>query len=369
AREVLETTGYLSEKFEGTTGVFTGVGNNSYYQNNVLTNPGNIENLGDFQVMALNEKDYVAGRIAYELDLQGPTVSVYAACATGLLAVAQAAECIRNGQCSIALAGAAAITSPQKSGSLYQDGAMFSRDGHCRPFDANAEGTVFSDGAGVVLLKSLAQAERDGDRIFAVLKGAGISNDGSEKSSFSAPSAVGQANAIVQALENAQVEARSISYIETHGTATPIGDPIEIEGLKMAFGQQKTHQFCAIGSVKGNFGHTTAAAGMAGLIKTVLALQQQQIPASINYNQPNPNIDFARSPFFVNAALTEWNVEGKRLAGVSSFGIGGTNVHIILEEYPQPEKTADVQKPAYLISWSAKTESSLQNYTRKLIDF
>jgi acyl transferase domain-containing protein len=215
------------------------------------------------------------GRIAYQLDLQGPTVSVYAACATGLLAVAQAAESIRNGQCTIALAGAAAITSPQKSGSLYQDGAMFSADGHCRPFDANAQGTVFSDGAGMVLLKSLEQAEQDGDRIFAVLKGAGISNDGAGKSSFSAPSAAGQANAIMQALENAQVDAKLVSYIETHGTATPIGDPIEVEGLKMAFGQQKYHQFCAIGSVKGNFGHTTAAAGLAGLIKTVLPLQDK----------------------------------------------------------------------------------------------
>ncbi|MGI4727984.1 MAG: amino acid adenylation domain-containing protein [Janthinobacterium lividum] len=369
AREVLETSGYLPAKFEGTTGVFAGVGNNTYYQNNVLKNPEQVENSGSFQVMALNEKDYVASRVAYELNLQGPAISVYAACATGLLAVVQAAESIRNGRCTVALAGAAAITSPQKSGSLYQEGAMFSSNGHCRPFDAEAQGTVFSDGAGVVLLKSLEDAERDGDPIFAVLKGAGISNDGADKSSFSAPSAAGQANAIVQALEDAQVEASAVSYIETHGTATPIGDPIEIEGLKLAFGKQQSNQFCAIGSVKGNFGHTTAAAGIAGLIKTVLALQHQQLPASINYDQPNPNIDFEHSPFFVNAALTDWNTEEKRLAGVSSFGVGGTNVHVILEEYPQPEKIIHVQKPSYLISWSAKTESSLQNYAGKLIDF
>ncbi|RYE09695.1 MAG: acyltransferase domain-containing protein, partial [Sphingobacteriaceae bacterium] len=369
AREVLETTGHLPEKYSGTTGVFAGAGNNTYYQNNVLPNAEMVANVGDFQVMSLNEKDYIASRTAYELNLKGPAVSAYAACATGLLTIAQAAESIRNGQCAIAIAGAAAITAPLKSGSLYQAGAMFSKDGHCRPFDADAQGTVFSDGAGVVLLKSLEDAERDGDTIFAVLKGAGINNDGAGKSSFTAPSAEGQANAIAQALENAQVNADRISYVETHGTATPIGDPIEIEGLKLAFGPQKFNQFCAIGSVKGNFGHTTAAAGVAGFIKTVLALHHQQIPASINYDEPNPNIDFNHSPFFVNSALTEWNVEHTRLAGVSSFGVGGTNVHVILQEYLQPEIIESETKPAHLISWSAKSEESLQLYTKNLIAF
>ncbi len=369
AREVLETSGHLPEKYSGTTGVFAGSGNNTYYQNNVLPNTEMVENVGSFQVMALNEKDYIASRTAYELNLKGPAVSVYAACSTGLLAVAQAAESIRNGQCTIALAGAAAITAPLKSGSLYQEGAMFSKDGHCRPFDADAQGTVFSDGAGVVLLKSLEDAERDGDTIFAVLKGAGVNNDGSGKSSFSAPSAEGQANAIAQALENAQVDAAAVSYVETHGTATPIGDPIEIEGLKLAFGKQIFNQFCAIGSVKGNFGHTTAAAGVAGFIKTVLALHHQQIPPSINYDRPNPNIDFEDSPFFVNTALTNWNNEKMRLAGVSSFGVGGTNVHVILQEYLQPEILETETKPAFLINWSAKTESSLQQYTNRLIAF
>ncbi len=368
AREVLETTGHLPDKYSGTTGVFAGSGNNSYYINNVISNTEKIENVGSFQVMSLNEKDYIASRTAFELDLKGPAISVYAACSTGLLAITQAAESIRNGQCSVALAGAAAITSPIKSGSLYQDGAMFSKDGHSRPFDADAKGTVFSDGAGVVLLKSLEDARRDGDTIFAVLKGAGVNNDGSGKSSFTAPSAAGQADAIAQALEDAQVEASSISYIETHGTATPIGDPIEIEGLKLAFGKQDFNQFCAIGSVKSNFGHTTAAAGVAGFIKTALALHHQQIPASINFDRPNPNIDFKNSSFFVNTTLTDWNVEAKRYAGVSSFGVGGTNVHVILEEYLQPEIVETETKPASLISWSAKTESSLQNYMQRLMD-
>ncbi|MVN22397.1 polyketide synthase [Mucilaginibacter arboris] len=369
AREVLETTGHLPEKFSGTTGVFAGSGNNSYYQNNVFTNTEKVENVGTFQVMALNEKDYIASRTAYELNLKGPAVSVYAACSTGLLAITQAAESIRNGQCSVAVAGASAITSPLKSGSLYQEGAMFSKDGHCRPFDANAQGTVFSDGAGVVLLKSLEDAERDGDTIFAVLKGAGVNNDGSGKSSFTAPSAEGQANAIAMALANAQVDAASISYIETHGTATPIGDPIEIEGLKLAFGKQTDLQFCAIGSVKSNFGHLTAAAGVAGFIKTALALHYQQIPASINYNRPNPNIDFEHSPFFVNTELKNWQVKEARFAGISSFGVGGTNVHVIMQEYLQTPIEETAPKPACLITWSAKTEDSLQNYTKSLIDY
>ncbi len=369
SREVLETTGHLPSNYTGTTGVFAGSGNNSYYLNNVLPNTEKVENVGNFLVMALNEKDYIASRTAYELNLKGPAVSVYAACATGLLVIAQAAESIRNGQCSIAVAGASAITSPLKSGSLYQEGAMFSRDGHCRPFDAEAQGTVFSDGAGVVLLKSLEDAKRDGDTIFCVLKGAGVNNDGSGKSSFTAPSAEGQANAIAQALEDAQVDPSSISYIEAHGTATPIGDPIEIEGLKMAFGSQTSRQVCAIGSVKGNFGHLTAAAGIAGFIKTALALHYRQIPASINYNRPNPNIDFQDSPFFVNTALTAWNTAGTRRAGVSSFGVGGTNVHVVLEEHHQAKIIKNASKPAHLITWSAKTESSLQDYTKRLIDY
>ena len=366
AREVLETTGHLPAKYQGTTGVFAGAGNNSYYINNVLPNPEKVEIVGGFMVMALNEKDYIASRAAYQLNLKGPAVSVYSACSTGLLAIAQAAESIRNGQCTVAIAGAAAITSPQKSGSLYQEGAMFSRDGHCRPFDADSQGTVFSDGAGVVLLKSLEDAKRDGDTIFAVLKGAGINNDGSGKSSFTAPSAEGQAKAIAQAMADAQVEAASISYVEAHGTATPLGDPIELEGLKMAFGRQNEKQFCALGSVKGNFGHLTAAAGMAGFIKTALALHHQKIPASINFDRPNPNIDFADSPFFVNTKLRNWETTEKRRAGISSFGVGGTNVHVVLEEYLHSEIVETETKPAHLICWSAKTEESLQQYAKNL---
>ena len=370
AYEVLEKTGYLSTHFNGATGVFAGSGNNTYYLHNILRNQEVIDHLGDFQVMALNEKDYIASRLAYQLNLKGPAISVYSACSTAALAIAQAAESIRNGNCDIALAGASAVTSPVKSGSLYQDGAMFSKNGHTRPFDADAAGTVFSDGAGIVLLKSLESAERDGDPILAVLKGEGVNNDGFDKSSFTAPSANGQSAAIKMALQNAGISAGDVSYIEAHGTATPIGDPIEIEGLKLAFGgHQQRSGFCAIGSVKGNFGHTTAAAGVAGFIKTVLCITKQQIPASVNHEKPNPEIQFAGSPFFVNTKLTDWQTAQKRVAGVSSFGVGGTNVHLILEEYQQKQPKNRTEKTTSLVSWSAKSAYSLNQYARKLLDF
>ena len=208
-----------------------------------------------------------------------------------------------------------------------------SKDGHCRPFDVDATGTVFSDGAGVVLLKSREDAERDGDTIYAIIKGIGINNDGADKGSFGGPSALGQAGAISMAINDAQIDASTIGYIEAHGTATPLGDPIEIEGLNLAFGAQEQKQLCAIGSVKSNLGHLTAASGVAGLIKTVLSLQHQQIPPSLFYNAANPNIDFAQSPFYVNTTLKSWSTDQKRRAGVSSFGVGGTNVHVILEEF------------------------------------
>ncbi|HTS44297.1 MAG TPA: amino acid adenylation domain-containing protein [Puia sp.] len=364
--EALEKGGYLPGSYNGSIAVFAGSGNNSYYLNNVLTNKELVDRMGSFQVMTFNEKDYVASRTAYHLSLKGPAVSVYSACSTSLLAIAQAVESIRNGQCDLALAGGVAITVPIKSGHIYQEGAMLSRDGHCRPFDADATGTVFSDGAGVVLLKSRADAERDGDIIYALIKGVGINNDGGGKGSFTAPSAEGQAGAIQMALDDGHVLSSSMSYLETHGTATPLGDPIEIEGLNLAFGPQEKKQYCALGSVKSNLGHLTAAAGVAGLIKTTLALYYKKIPASINYSRPNPNIDFANSPFYVNAELSDWKTQGKRTAGVSSFGVGGTNVHVILEEYENERKDLFDGRPVQLVSWSARTSTSRDAYAKKL---
>ena len=369
AWEVLENSGHLPEKYNGSVGVFAGTGYNTYFTNNVLAHPELVERTGQFNVRLLNEKDYIATRTAYQLNLKGPAVAVYSACSTSLLAIAQAVSSIRDRQCNIALAGAASITSPIKSGHLYEEGSIMSKDGHCRPFDSQATGTVFSDGAGVVLLKSREDAERDRDTIYAIIKGIGVNNDGADKGSFGGPSAQGQAGAIAMAINDAGIEASSISYIEAHGTATPLGDPIEIEGLSLAFGEQEQKQFCAVGSVKSNLGHLTAASGVAGLIKTVLALHHQQIPASLFYKDTNPNIDLLDSPFYINAELKTWASDQKRRAGVSSFGVGGTNVHVILEEFENVIVQPSASKPLTLINWSAKTENSTGNYAKKLSGF
>lgn len=369
AWEALENTGYLPQRHSGLVGVFAGCGYNTYFTNNVLAHPNLVEKNGQFNIRLLNEKDYIATRTAYNLNLTGPAVAVYSACSTSLLAIAQAVSSIRDGQCDIALAGAASITSPLKSGHFYEEGSIMSSDGHCRPFDAKATGTVFSDGAGVVLLKSREAAERDGDTIYAIIKGIGVNNDGADKGSFSGPSAQGQAGAVSMAINDAGIEASSISYIEAHGTATPLGDPIEIEGLNLAFGVQEQKQFCAIGSVKSNLGHLTAASGVAGLIKTVLALHHQQLPPSLHYHNINPNIDIADSPFYVNAGLKAWESDEKRRAGVSSFGVGGTNVHVILEEFENVFVQPAANRPLSLITWSAKTETSVNNYAKKLAGF
>jgi amino acid adenylation domain-containing protein len=366
AWEALESAGYLPQIYKGVVGVFAGCGNNSYYVHNVLPNEHLIEHVGSFQVMTANEKDYIATRTAYQLNLKGPAVSVHTGCSTSLLAIAQAVESLRAGRCQVALAGGVSITSPLKSGYLYKDGAMLSPDGHCRPFDAQAQGTVFSDGAGVVLLKPLDQAIKDGDTIYSIIKGIGVNNDGNDKASFVAPSALGQSGAIKMAVADAGVQASSIAYIETHGTATLIGDPIEIEGLKGAFGSAAGEPYCALSSLKSNMGHLTAAAGVAGFIKATLALYHQQIPASINYSKPNPHLGLEDSPFYVNQQLTSWQSSTTRRAGVSSFGVGGTNVHIVLEEGINSSTSSAFQRPLQLITWSAKNEVSLDEYGKSL---
>ncbi|UOR05308.1 amino acid adenylation domain-containing protein [Hymenobacter aerilatus] len=369
AWEALEQAGYPPATHGAKVGVYAGVGTNTYLLHNVLGNAAVMEQVGAFQVMTANEKDYVASRTAYQLNLQGPAVSVHSACSTSLLAIAEAVKSIRAGQCELALAGGASITSPTRSGHRYQEGAMLSSDGHCRSFDAQGKGTVFSDGAGVVLLKSLAAAQRDGDTIYAVIKGIGVNNDGSAKGSFTAPNAEGQAQAIRAALHNAGVDPATISYVEAHGTATPLGDPIELEGLSMAFGPQAQNQFCAIGSIKSNMGHLTAAAGVAGFIKTALALHYRQLPPSLHFEQANPSIDFANSPFFVNTTLRDWTASTVRRAGISSFGVGGTNVHVVVEEAPVTEPLPTSARPVQLLAWSAKTATSRESYAGQLAHY
>ncbi|MBD2329075.1 polyketide synthase [Alkalinema sp. FACHB-956] len=370
AYEALETAGYHPDTYSGSIGLYAGSGQNTYFERHLCGRPEIIDRIGAFQTMLANEKDFVTTRIAYKLNLQGPSVSINTACSTSLVAVGQAVQGLLSHQCDLALAGGVSITTPQNTGYLYQEGSMLSPDGRCRPFDAEAQGTMFNSGAGIVVLKRLADALEAGDLIYAVIKGVGLNNDGSDKVSFTAPSVQGQARAIVQAQTMAGVNPESISYVETHGTATPLGDPIEVEALTQAFQRQtQRQQFCAIGSIKSNIGHAVAAAGVAGLMKTALALYHEQLPASLNFTAPNPQIDFAQSPFYVNAHNQAWlRSESPRRAGVSSFGVGGTNAHVIVEEAPIVPPSGP-SRPVQLLLLSAKTPTALDRATDNLRDF
>lgn len=336
AWECLERAGQVPEKTPVPIGVFAGMNNATYFANHVQAHPDKVARFGEFMVMLANEKDYIATRTAHKLGLNGPAICVQTACSTSLVAIAQAFDALRAGQCGLALAGGSSITCPPQSGYLYQEGAMLSPDGHTRTFDADAQGTVFSDGAAVVLLKRLSDAISDGNTIYAVIRGVAVNNDGAERASFTAPSVAGQASLVRTALVHAEVDARSIDYIEAHGTATPLGDPIEVAALTDAFREHTGDVgFCAIGSLKSNTGHMVIAAGAGGLIKTALSLYHETLPATLHYTAPNPKLDLASSPFFVNSERRAWPRGAKpRRAGVSSFGVGGTNAHAILEEAP-----------------------------------
>ncbi|WP_159594018.1 non-ribosomal peptide synthetase/type I polyketide synthase [Hydrogenophaga sp. BPS33] len=369
AWECLERAGYAPDRTEQAVGVFAGVYTPTYLQRHVLAHPEAIERIGEFQVMVANDKDYVATRVAHKLNLKGPAIAINTACSTSLVAIAQAVDSLRLGRCDMALAGAASVTSPPRSGYLYQEGAMLSKDGHTRTFDADASGTAFNDGAAVLLLKRLSDAQADGDQVFALIRGIATNNDGGGKASFTAPSVQGQAAVIAAAHEDAGVEPRSISYVEAHGTATPLGDPVEVEGLTRAFrrGTQDTG-FCRIGSVKSNLGHLITAAGATGVIKTALALVTEQLPATIHFDRPNPNIDFANSPFVVNGEATAWpRGPQPRRAGVSSFGVGGTNAHAVIEEAPLATPSPAVSGPQ-LLQLSARTRSALDAMAQQLDD-
>ncbi|ACB52422.1 polyketide synthase type I [Crocosphaera subtropica ATCC 51142] len=344
AWEALENAGYDSQKYEGAIGVFGGAGMNGYLFN-VYSQSKNNNNLDPYQLFIASDKDFLTTRVSYKLNLDGPSVNVQTACSTSLVAVHLACQSLLSGECDMALAGGVAIS--QQMGYLYQEGGIYSPDGHCRAFDADAKGTVSGNGVGLVVLKRLEDALTEGDNILAVIKGSAINNDGAQKVSYTAPSLDSQTQVIKAAQHLAEVEPESISYIEAHGTGTALGDPIEIAALTQAFrvGTDKTG-FCALGSVKTNIGHLDTAAGIASLIKTTLALKNRQIPPSLHFKQPNPQIDFTNSPFYVNTTLSKWQSNGiPRRAGVSSFGIGGTNVHVVLEESPLEEAEGDPPNP------------------------
>jgi acyl transferase domain-containing protein/thioesterase domain-containing protein/acyl carrier protein len=374
AWEALENAGYNPETYTGAIGVYAGVGMSAYLLNNLWANSELTRSAGAYQILIANDKDFLSTRVSYKLNLKGPSVNIQTACSTSLVATCMACQSLLNYQCDLALAGGVSISLPQKSGYLYQEGMIFSPDGHCRAFDAQAQGIVGGSGVGIVVLKRLEDAIADGDTIHAVIKGFALNNDGSMKVGYTAPSVDGQAEVIAQALAMAEVDPESVTYIEAHGTGTPLGDPIEIAALTKAFrASTQKKNFCAIGSVKTNIGHLDTASGVTGLIKTVQALKHQSLPPSLHFENPNPKIDFANSPFYVNDKLSEWHKNGSpRRAGVSSFGIGGTNAHVVLEEAPslrgQGGRGAEGQGRNYqMLVVSAKSESALDIATQNLI--
>ncbi|MBD2298132.1 type I polyketide synthase [Nostoc sp. FACHB-190] len=368
AWSALENAGYDATKCNSRIGVYAGASLNNYLSFDVKNDQlGSGES---YQKLIGNDKGFLSTRVSYKLNLTGPSLTVQTACSTSLVATTLAYQSLQNYQCDMALAGGVSIRLPQKAGYFYEPGGPLSPDGHCYAFDAKAQGTTVGNGVGVVVLKRVKDAIADGDCIYAVIKGAAINNDGAMKVGYTAPSVDGQAEAIAEAIMLAEVEPESISYIEAHGSGTALGDPIEIAALTKVFrASTEKKNFCAIGSVKTNIGHLDAAAGVAGLIKTALALKHQLIPASLNFEQPNPEIDFANSPFYVNTKLTEWETNSTpRRAGVSSLGMGGTNVHLVLEEAPTLP-ISSTYRPWQLLLISAKTESALTTATQNLSQY
>jgi len=370
AWEALEHAGYDPARYDGLIGVYAGVAWNTYLLSNLTTRPELFDGGGAFQVLITNDKDFMPTRVSYKLNLKGPSLILQTSCSTSLVAIHLACLSLLNYECDMALAGGVTVKVPQRSGYYHQEGGLASPDGHCRAFDARAAGTIFGSGAGLVVLKRLADALADGDTIHAVVKGSAVNNDGAVKVSYTAPSVEGQAAVIAAAQAVAGVDPETIRYVEAHGTGTALGDPIEVTALTRVFRErtQKTG-FCALGSVKTNVGHLDAAAGVAGFLKTVLALENREIPPSLHFERPNPAIDFAGSPFYVNARLAPWETDGApRRAAVSSFGVGGTNAHVILEEAPAAAPPV-AARPVDLLLLSARSEEALEAATDRLAEW
>ncbi len=366
----LENAGYTPDGYDGLIGLFAGAAPNFGWQAQVELS-GKQDHLGQFITNQLADKDFLGGRVSHRLNLKGPGITLYSACSTSLAAIHLAYQSLLNGECDMALAGGVNLSHWNLGGYLYQEGGLNSPDGHCRAFDAGANGTVGGNGVAAVLLKPLEEAMAEGDHIWAVIKGSAINNDGARKVGFPAPSVEGQTDVISAALQSAEVEAESIGYIETQGIGTPLGDAMEVEALSLAFDSDK-RGFCRIGSVKTNLGHLNATAGVAGFIKTVLALKHKRIPPSLNYKNPNPRIDFDATPFRVNNRSIEWKSSGTPLrAGVSAFGIGGTNAHVILEEFTEAaEQPVDGDREDLrLFVLSARTATALDTAAANLADF
>lgn len=360
AWEALEDAGCCPEIYDGSIGVFAGTGASDYVKRIPASQNSLTSGFDSFQAMMGNDVDFLTTRVSYKLNLTGPSLTLQTACSTSLVAVHMASQQLISYQCDVALAGGVSIRLPQDIGYMYRDGMIWSPDGVCRAFDANSQGTVFGRGAGIVVLKRLSEAIEEKDHIYAVIKGTAINNDGALKVGYTAPSVEGQSQVISLAQNLSNTPAHTIDYIEAHGTGTPLGDPIEIEALTQTFRKDTDQKgFCAIGSVKTNIGHLDTAAGIAGLIKTVMALKHREIPPSLHFTKPNPNIDFAGSPFYVVNSLKPWpETKSPRRAGVSAFGIGGTNSHAVLEEAPLQDMEMASRKQQLLLL-SAKNEAAL----------
>ncbi|MEQ1853194.1 MAG: type I polyketide synthase, partial [Chthoniobacteraceae bacterium] len=371
AWEALENAGHPPERFGGSIGVFGGSGMGSYFYFNICSNRDLVDSVGLFLLRHTgNDKDFLATRVSYLLNLKGPSINVQTACSTSLVAVHLACQSLLAGECDMALAGGVTIEFPHRRGYIYHEGEVLSPDGHCHAFDHRGQGTVFGSGAGIVVLRRLQDAIEDGDHVYAVIKGSAVNNDGAGKVGYLAPSVDGQAAAMAEAHAVAGVGAESIDYVECHGTGTYMGDPIEVAALTQAFRQStKRTGYCRIGSVKTNIGHLDTAAGVASLIKASLALQHRQMPPSLNFEKPNPTIDFAASPFIVNDRLTEWRRQSPsspRRAAVNSLGVGGTNAHVVLDEAPERPRSGASKRPYQLLTMSARNRKSLDEYQKRL---
>ncbi|MEU4477583.1 amino acid adenylation domain-containing protein [Micromonospora sp. NPDC023966] len=372
AWHALEHAGHDPAGHPGRIGLFAGSGRSSYLLDHLSGHPELASAIGEHQLSISNDKDFLLSRVAYKLDLTGPAVTVATACSTSLVAVHLGRQSLLTGESDLVLAGGVSIFPAQRRGYLYHDGGIYSPDGHCRPFSADARGSIESSGVGIVVLKRLEDAVAAGDTVYAVIRGSAVNNDGARRTGYTAPGVAGQVEVVSSALATAGVDPRSVSYVEAHGTGTSLGDPIEVAALTEAFRRGTDDRgFCALGSVKANIGHTDAAAGVAGLIKTVLALHSRTLPPTINVSRPNPAIDFAGSPFYLNDSARPWTADGPRRAGVSSFGMGGTNAHVVLEEPPATpaEPKGTPAAGPHLLVVSARSAESLERQTRRLRDW
>ncbi|MFG2074620.1 type I polyketide synthase [Nonomuraea maritima] len=368
AGTALDDAGYDPARYDGEIGVYGAIGSDEYQWLYIRPNKKVFTSVGNLAVYTGNHPDYLATLVSYKLDLRGPSVTMHTACSSSLVALHVACEALRNGECDMALTGGASLELPAEWGYHYHQDGIYAPDGHCRAFDASAAGTIWGGGGGMAVLKRLSDAVADGDHIRAVVIGNAINNDGATKMGFSAPSAEGQSAAIAQALGVARIDPRTVTYVEAHGTGTSLGDPIEVAALSSVLGAGTDEAgWCGIGSVKTNIGHLGPAAGIAGFIKTVLALEHGMIPPTLNFETPNPRIDFGTNPFHVVSSLTKWETNGfPRRAGVSSFGIGGTNAHVVLEQAPGAPLHTAPPRPAHLLTVSARTPAALDAAVARL---